>query len=166
MNEQNRCSWCLKDPLYVEYHDQEWGKPIHDDRILFEFLVLESMQAGLSWLTILLKRENFRKAFDNFDPKLVASYDQSKIDKLLQNPGIIRNRKKIEAAIRNAACFLKLQEKHGSFDAYIWKFVGGKPLKNQWKTLEEVPCWDDHSDAMAKALKEEGMGCLRLLRGI
>lgn len=153
----SRCPWCLKDPIYIKYHDKEWGRPLHDDKLLFEFLILESMQAGLSWLTILLKRNNFRVAFDYFDPKCIASYDEKKITKLLQNPGIIRNRKKIEATIHNAACVLRLQKKFGSFDSFIWGFVDGKPIVNQWETTKDVPCFDHRSDTMAKVLKKEGM---------
>lgn len=154
--ETNRCPWCLKDPIYIEYHDTEWGRPIHNDQQLFELLTLESMQAGLSWLTILLKRESFRRAFDHFDPRLVAKYDEKKVSELLNNPGIIRNRKKIEAAIHNASKFLELQKQYGSFDSYIWQFVEGKPLINQWNSLEEVPCRDARSDHMARELKRMG----------
>lgn len=151
-----RCDWCGSDPLYVAYHDEEWGVPVHDDRKLFEFLVLESAQAGLSWITILRKRENYRQAFDGFDPEKVAWYDEEKILELLSNEGIIRNRKKIEAAINNAQRFLEVQKEFGSFDAYIWSFVGGKPKTNAWKTLKEVPATSLESDALSKDLKKRG----------
>lgn len=151
-----RCDWCGSDPLYVAYHDEEWGVPVHDDRKLFEFLVLESAQAGLSWITILRKRENYRQAFDGFDPGKVARYDEEKIMELLSNEGIIRNRKKIEAAINNAQRFLEVQKEFGSFDAYIWSFVGGKPKINAWKTLQEVPATSPESDALSKDLKKRG----------
>lgn len=151
-----RCDWCGSDPLYVAYHDEEWGVPVHDDRKLFEFLVLESAQAGLSWITILRKRENYRQAFDGFDPEKVARYDEEKIIELLSNEGIIRNRKKIEAAINNAQRFLEVQKEFGSFDAYIWSFVGGKPKTNAWKTLKEVPATSPESDALSKDLKKRG----------
>jgi len=140
----------------MAYHDNEWGRPIHDDLLLFEFLVLESMQAGLSWLTILRKRESFRRAFDHFDPRRVSKYDEKKVTKLMSNPEIIRNRKKIEATIHNASRFLELQKQHGTFDSYIWQFVGGKPRVNQWNFLEEIPCCDASSDQMARELKREG----------
>ncbi len=151
-----RCDWCGSDPLYVAYHDEEWGVPVHDDRKLFEFLVLESAQAGLSWITILRKRENYRRAFDGFDPEKVAWYDEEKIVELLSNEGIVRNRKKIEAAINNAQRFLEVQKEFGSFDAYIWSFVGGKPKINAWKTLQEVPATSPESDALSKDLKKRG----------
>lgn len=151
-----RCDWCGSDPLYVAYHDEEWGVPVHDDRKLFEFLVLESAQAGLSWITILRKRENYRQAFDGFDPEKVARYDEEKVMELLSNEGIIRNRKKIEAAINNAQRFLEVQKEFGSFDAYIWSFVGGKPKINAWKTLQEVPATSPESDALSKDLKKRG----------
>ena len=140
MDKKVRCSWVPLDiPLYLTYHDEEWGVPVHDDRKLFEFLLLEGNQAGLSWHTILRKRENFRKAFDNFNPKQIALYDNNKIKELMQNSGIIRNHRKIEAAISNAKAFLKIQDEFGSFDSYIWSFVNKKPIVNQWKKLKEIP---------------------------
>jgi len=152
----NRCPWCGSDPLYMKYHDEEWGVPVHDDRKHFEFLVLESAQAGLSWLTVLRKRENYRVLYDGFDPVKVAAYDEDKVLELLSNAGIIRNRKKIEASISNARCFMEIQKEYGSFDSYIWSFTGGKPVKNQWKQLSELPAKTDLSDAVAKDLKNRG----------
>jgi DNA-3-methyladenine glycosylase I len=151
-----RCEWVPDDPLYREYHDKEWGVPIHDDRKLFESLVLDGMQAGLSWWTILRKRENFRKAFDNFYPQKVAEYDQSKVRLLLEDKGIIRNRIKIEAAIKNANAFLEIQKESGSFDTYLWRFVGGKPKVNSWKTLKEIPSKTAESDALSRDLINRG----------
>jgi DNA-3-methyladenine glycosylase I len=142
--------------LYIEYHDHEWGVPVYDDRLLFEFLILEGAQAGLSWYTILKKRENYRKAFDGFDPERVALYDQAKIDELLGNPGIVRNRLKINAAIENAKAFLKVRDEFGSFRDYIWTFVGGKPIINDWQSIREVPVSTPKSDAMSKDLKKRG----------
>src|SRR5262245_35442519 len=133
-----RCNWATSDPLYISYHDQEWGVPLHDERRLFEMLVLEGAQAGLSWITILRKRESYRAAFDNFDPAEVVEYDERKVAELLANPGIVRNRLKIAAAIQNARAFLAIQEAFGSFDAYIWRFVGGHPKVNTWQTLAEI----------------------------
>lgn len=153
---KNRCEWANLHPLSVTYHDEEWGVPLHDDRKLFEFLVLEGMQAGLSWLTILKKRENFRRAFDDFDPLKVAAYDEHKIAELLSDEGIIRNRLKIRAAVNNAAAFLRVQETFGSFDAYMWQFVGGKPIKNARKTLAELPAQTPEAEAMSKDLKARG----------
>lgn len=150
-----RCPWARTD-LYVQYHDNEWGVPVHDDRLLFEFLILEGAQAGLSWETILKKRDNYRKAFDHFDPAVVARYGQSKQKKLLANDGIIRNRLKIEAAIQNAKAFMKVQDDIGSFDEYIWQFVGKKPKQNRWKSLKEVPAKTAESDEMSKDLKRRG----------
>ncbi len=155
MNKQ-RCAWPGQDPLYCAYHDQEWGVPLHDDRALFEFLILEGAQAGLSWITILRKREHYRAAFDNFDPARVARYDEDKIAALLQNPGIVRNRLKVAAAVNNAQRFLDLQEKFGSFDAFVWQFVGGKPRQNRWRGLAEIPASTPESDAMSKELKRRG----------
>lgn len=152
----NRCGWAGNDPLYIEYHDREWGVPVHDDRTLFEFLILEGAQAGLSWYTILQKRDNYRRAFDNFDPAAVAAYDEQKIAELLANPGIVRNRAKIASAINNARAFLRVQEEFGSFDRYIWQFVGGQTLQNHWNDLSEVPSRTAESDAMSKALKKRG----------
>jgi DNA-3-methyladenine glycosylase I len=151
-----RCAWVNDDPLYIDYHDREWGVPVHDDRKLFEFLVLEGMQAGLSWYTVLKKRENYRQAFDGFDPRKVAEYGEAKVEELMNNSGIIRNRAKIQAAISNARCFLKVQEEFGSFDAYMWRFVGGEPIVNRWQTIREVPATTPESDAMSKDLKKRG----------
>ncbi len=153
---QNRCSWAGSDPLYVAYHDQEWGVPVHDDHLLFEFLILEGMQAGLSWAIILKKRDNFRRAFDGFDPQRVAQYGDEKVAALLADPGIVRNRLKISAAIRNARSFLEIQSECGSFDAYIWQFVGGKPKVNAWRNLTEIPASTPESDAMSKDLARRG----------
>jgi DNA-3-methyladenine glycosylase I len=151
-----RCAWAGSEPLYVAYHDQEWGVPVHDDRLLFEFLILEGAQAGLSWATILKKRENYRKAFDQFDPIRVAQYDQLEVDRLLADPGIVRNRLKIAAAIQNARQFVEVQQEFGSFDAYIWQFVGGLPKKNAWRTLAEIPAKTPESDAMSQDLMRRG----------
>jgi DNA-3-methyladenine glycosylase I len=157
MDNKKRCRWVpLDNPLYVKYHDEEWGVPIHDDRLLFEFLVLEGMQAGLSWLTILRKRENFRTAFDHFDPREIALYNEKKIEELMQNSGIIRNHLKIAAAVQNAKAFLDVQAEFGSFDTFIWQFVEGKPIVNQWKTLEELPAKTPVSDTISKELKKRG----------
>lgn len=153
---KNRCEWAGDDPLYVDYHDKEWGVPVHDDRLLFESLILDGHQAGLSWITILRKRENYRKAFDQFDAGTIARYDQIKVNELLQNEGIIRNRLKIEATIQNARSFLEVQREFGSFDKYIWGFVDGKPVINKWKTLSEIPTKTPVSDAMSKDLKKRG----------
>lgn len=151
-----RCPWPGTDSLYIAYHDTEWGVPVHDDRRIFEFLILEGMQAGLSWITILKKRENFRAAFDNFDAEKVARYNARKIERLLQDPGIIRNRLKVNAAVTNAKAFLKVQEAFGSFDSYIWQFVGGQPKVNAWRTLKDVPAKTVESDAMSKDLLKRG----------
>ncbi len=151
-----RCEWAGDDPLYQAYHDQEWGVPSHDDRLLFEFLILEGAQAGLSWITILRKRENYRAAFDNFDPHKVARYTERRLKKLLNNPGIVRNRLKISAAVRNARAFLAVQEEFGSFDAYLWRFVDGKPKQNCWRSLKEIPARTPESDALSKDLKRRG----------
>jgi DNA-3-methyladenine glycosylase I len=151
-----RCGWVHDDPIEIAYHDQEWGVPLHDDRKHFEFIILDGFQAGLSWLTILRKRENFRTAFDNFDPTLVARYDDTKQQSLLQNKGIIRNRLKIQAATTNARAFLQVQAEFGSFDAYIWRFVEGEPLQNSWPTLADVPTKTARSDAMSQDLKKRG----------
>ncbi len=153
--ERVRCGWANNE-LSIPYHDEEWGVPVHDDRTLFEFLILEGAQAGLSWNTILNKRENYRRAFDGFDPKKVARYDQRKITKLLADPGIVRNKLKVGAAVANAKAFLKVQEEFGSFDHYIWQFVGGKPQVNQRKSLREVPARTPESDAMSKDLLRRG----------
>ena len=151
-----RCPWPTDDLLMIEYHDKEWGVPIHNDTKIFEFLVLEGMQAGLSWSTILHKRENFREAFDNFDVEKVADYDGRKIRKLLSDAGIIRNRLKLLAAVNNAQQFIKVQEEFGSFDRYIWKFVDGKPIVNSRKTLRQLPVRTRESDRMSQDLKERG----------
>ena len=152
----SRCDWCGNDPLYVKYHDEEWGVPVHDDRVHFEMLVLEGAQAGLSWLTVLRKRENYRKAFDNFDVNKVAKYSEKKIEKLLQNPGIIRNRLKVRSAITNAQAFIKIQKEFGSFDKYIWQFVNNKPIINKWKKVSDLPATSKESDALSKDLKKRG----------
>jgi DNA-3-methyladenine glycosylase I len=151
-----RCQWAGDDPLYQAYHDTEWGVPVHDDRRLFEFLVLEGAQAGLSWITILRKREHYRAAFDGFDPAKVAGYDQHKQAELLANPGIVRNRQKIMAAIRNAGVFLAIQEEFGSFNAYVWRFVGGRQKINAWASLAEIPAKTAESEAMSKDLIRRG----------
>jgi len=153
---QKSCGWPGDDALMIRYHDTEWGMPVHDDRKLFELLLLDNMQAGLSWRTILHKRENYRKAFDNFDPAKIARYNPRKIASLLDNPGIVRNRLKIASAVTNAQHFLEIQDEFGSFDAYIWQFVGGAPLRNKWKTLGDIPATSPESDAMSKALKKRG----------
>ena len=151
-----RCKWAGNDTLYCDYHDNEWGVPLHDDQMLFEFLILEGAQAGLSWITILKKRNNYRKAFDNFDPNVVAKYDDKKVAELLQNEGIIRNKLKINAAIKNAQAFLEVQKEFGSFDKYIWSFTDGKTIKNAWKNLSEVPAVTDEATTMSKDLKKRG----------
>jgi len=151
-----RCEWTGSDPLMVAYHDQEWGVPLHDDQKLFEFLILEGMQAGLSWMTILRKRDNFRAAFDEFDPHRVAKYDQGKFEELMANAGIIRNRRKIEAVKQNAQTFLAVQKEFGSFDSYLWQFVGGKPLVNAWQMMSEIPAKTAESETMSKDLKNRG----------
>lgn len=151
-----RCAWCEKDDLYRNYHDQEWGKPIYDDETIFEFLILESFQAGLSWYTILAKRENFRAAFDYFDYQKIAQYSEEKVEELIQNAGIIRNRLKILATINNAQKFMEVQKEFGSFSKYIWGFVNHEPIINRPKTLKEVPATTEISDALAKDLKKRG----------
>ena len=151
----NRCGWATTE-LGIAYHDREWGMPVHDDRLLFEFLILEGAQAGLSWETILRKRENYRKAFDNFDAKKIARYDAKKVAKLLADEGIIRNRLKIAATIGNAKAFLAVQKEFGSFDKYLWQFVGGKPIDNRRKSMREVPPQTAESDAMSKDLLRRG----------
>jgi DNA-3-methyladenine glycosylase I len=156
MKKLTRCGWSVSDPLYIRYHDEEWGRPVHDDRKLFEMLILEGAQAGLSWITVLKKRENYRKAFDRFEPKKIVRYDARKKRELLANPGIIRNRLKIEATITNAAAFLAVQKEFGSFDSYIWQFVGGKQKQNRRKSLKEIPPTTPESDAMSKDLKRRG----------
>lgn len=151
-----RCDWCGTDPLYVRYHDQEWGVPVHDDQIHFEFLVLESAQAGLSWSTILKKRENYRIAYKNFDAEAVAAFTEDDQARLLQNAGIIRNRLKIKASINNAKLFLQIQEEFGSFDAYLWGFVDGKPIVNAFETIDELPAKTELSERLSKDLKKRG----------
>src|SRR5882672_6510052 len=150
-----RCTW-PGNPLSIRYHDEEWGLPQHDDRVLFEFLILEGAQAGLSWDTVLQKRENYRAAFDGFDPKRIVRYDRRKLESLLRNPGIIRNRLKIASAVRNAKAFLEIQKEFGSFDNYIWQFVGGTPHVNAWRSSQRVPASTPASDAMSKYLKKRG----------
>ena len=152
----NRCAWAGNDPLYVAYHDTEWGKPIHDDRLLFEFLILEGMQAGLSWITILKKREAFRAAFENFEPERVAGFDRAKVEELMQNPAIVRNRRKIESAVKNAQQFLEIQKKFGSFDKFIWSYVDGEPIVNYPKTSADVPATSELSDRISRDLKKFG----------
>lgn len=151
-----RCEWAGTDPLMVAYHDTEWGVPVHDDRLLFEHLILDGAQAGLSWMTILKKRENYRRAFDHFDARKIAAYDERKLEALLADPGIIRNRQKVTSAISNARAFVSVQEEFGSFDAYIWRFVGGAPIKNGWRTDGEIPAASPESEAMSKDLKKRG----------
>ena len=151
-----RCSWCGDDPLYVEYHDREWGIPVRDDRVLFEFLLLETFQAGLSWITILRKRESFRVAFDGFDWERIAEYGEDKYQELLGNEGIVRNLLKIQAAIGNARAFQKIREEEGSFSNYIWGFVGQKPVVNRWKSMDQVPAATALSDRISKDLKRRG----------
>ncbi len=152
----HKCDWAVQSPNEEHYHDTEWGVPVHDERLLFEFLVLEGAQAGLSWSTILNKRENYRRAFDNFDVEKVAHYTQDKIDELLNNAGIVRNKLKINAAISNAQAFIAIQQEYGSFDSYIWQFVNGKTIQNQWQSFAEVPANTDISDKMSKSLKQKG----------
>jgi DNA-3-methyladenine glycosylase I len=156
VSDRRRCPWGESHPLYVPYHDREWGKPLHDDHRFFELLVLEGAQAGLSWLTILKKRDAYRKAFDRFDPRKVARYDANKVARLLADAGIIRNRLKIEAAITNARAFLAVQREFGSFDAYVWRFVGGKPIHNRRRSVKEVPARSAESDAMSEELRRRG----------
>jgi DNA-3-methyladenine glycosylase I len=151
-----RCDWAESDPLYVEYHDTEWGIPLHDDRRLFEMLTLEGAQAGLSWLTILRKREAYRRAFDRFDPRKVARYDARKVRALLADAGIVRNRLKVESAITNARAFLEVSGEFGSFDSYIWRFVGGQPIRNARRSVKEIPARTEESDAMSKDLRKRG----------
>jgi DNA-3-methyladenine glycosylase I len=156
MKEKVRCGWCLKSDRYMEYHDEEWGKPVHDDRIHFEFLILEGAQAGLSWSTILNKREGYRKNFANFDPVKVARFSEAKIEKILLDPGIVRNRLKVIAAVNNAKRFLDVQKEFGTFDKYIWGFVGGKTIQNQRKNLSEIPATTNESDTLSKDLIQRG----------
>ena len=153
---KTRCSWCGDDPLYQEYHDREWGKPAKDDETLFEFLILETFQAGLSWITVLRKRENFRAAFDNFDYKKVANYDNKKMESLLLDAGIIRNKLKIKATIANAQAFMEVQKEFGSFSEYIWGFVNGEPIQNDFKKIADLPATTELSDRISKDLKKRG----------
>lgn len=155
-NGMQRCGWVNQDPLYIEYHDREWGVPVYDDRLLFEYLNLEGAQAGLSWYTILKKRENYRKAFDQFDPAKIILYDDRKVEELLQNEGIVRNKLKIRAVISNAHAYFKVVEEFGSFRDYIWSFVEGKPIRNHFRELREVPASTEISDRMSKDLKKRG----------
>ena len=156
MNEKTRCPWAHSKPEYIEYHDSEWGRPVHDDRKLFEMLTLESMQAGLSWITILRKRDGFREAFDGFDPKKVALYDDAKIRELMANGKIVRNRLKIESAVNNAKRFLEVAEEHGSFSNMIWSYVDDKPIEGRWKKMEDIPITTPLSDMISKDLKKMG----------
>ena len=154
--ERHRCGWAGDDPLYIQYHDEEWGVPIYDDQQLFEFLILEGAQAGLSWITILRKREGYRRAFDGFDAEKIAGYDEQKVAQLLSDPGIVRNRLKVGAAIGNARAYLDLRQSEGDFSDFIWSFVDGKPIINAWPSMKEVPANTPQSDAMSKALKKRG----------
>ncbi len=154
--EHQRCAWSGNDPLYIAYHDEEWGVPVYDDIKLFEMLVLDGAQAGLSWLTILRKREHYRRAFEGFDPQKVANYDADRVNRLLLDPGIVRNRLKIESAVKNAQAVLKVQEQFGSLDALLWRYVDFKPRQNAWKSLAEIPTRTPESDAMSKELKRLG----------
>jgi DNA-3-methyladenine glycosylase I len=153
---KQRCEWCGADPLYISYHDEDWGVPVHDDRKLFEMLILEGAQAGLSWLTVLRKRQNYRKAFHDFDPEIVAEYSQSDLDRLLAEPGIIRNRLKIESAIKNARGVLAIIEGFGSLDSFLWRYVDGKPQQNAWTSIAEIPAQTKIADTMSKDLKRRG----------
>lgn len=153
---RQRCEWCGTDRQMISYHDLEWGMPVHDDNLLFEFLILEGAQAGLSWSTILKKRENYRKAFDRFQPQKIASYTDKKCKDLLENPGIVRNRLKVNATVSNAKAFLSIQEKEGSFDQYIWQFVKGAPIQNSWKKMSDIPAMTCESDAMSREMKNRG----------
>ncbi len=153
-----RCGWCGTDPLYVKYHDEEWGTPVHDDRVLFEFLVLEGAQAGLSWITILRKRAHYRKVYDDFDPEKVASYGEEKYMQLLEDPGIVRNRLKIASSIKNARLFLDIQKEYGSFDRYLWAYVEGKPVVGDYSSYQDAPCSTALSDRISKDLKKRGFG--------
>ena len=153
---RTRCAWCTNDLLYIRYHDNEWGVPVHNDRRLFEFLVLEGAQAGLSWITILRKRAAYRKAFDNFDFNKVANYNERKIQSLLKDEGIVRNRLKIRSAVQNANAFLKIRDEFGTFNKYIWEFVDGKPIRNKWKSIKQIPARTELSDKLSKDLKQRG----------
>ncbi len=151
-----RCPWCGDDPLYVRYHDEEWGTPVHDERTHFEFLLLETQQAGLSWRTILGKREAYRGAFANFEPERVALYSEKDIERLLMDPGLIRNRRKLEAAVRNARAFLDIQAQYGSFDSWIWNFTGGRPIINNWQSVSKIPARTELSDLISAEMKKAG----------
>lgn len=151
-----RCEWAGEDPLYISYHDHEWGKPVHNDQELFEFLLLEGAQAGLNWITILRKRENYRLAFDHFSPQKIAGYDQAKIEALLQNPGIIRNKLKVRSAVQNAQAFLRVQAEFGSFNNFIWAFVDNQPIVNRWERLSQIPAFTPLSESISKDLKKRG----------
>ena len=151
-----RCEWCGNDPLYIKYHDEEWGVPVHDDQIHFEYIILESAQAGLSWITVLRKRDNYRAAYDHFDPAIVAGYNEKKLVQLLNNNGIIRNKLKIKSSVSNAGLFLKIQEEFGSFDRYFWGFIDHKPVINHYKKLEDLPARTEISDQIARDLKKRG----------
>lgn len=153
---KNRCQWCSSDPLYIDYHDNEWGVPVHDEQRLFEFLTLEGAQAGLSWITVLKKRENYRLALDGFNYKKIANYTQEDVARLLENKGIIRNKLKINSIIKNAKAFINIQQTHGSFDAYIWQFVEGKSIQNNWQSLKDVPAQTAISELISKDLKKQG----------
>lgn len=156
MDNRKRCKWCIGDALYEEYHDNEWGKPVHDDHKLFEFLLLETFQAGLSWITILRKRENFRNAFDNFDYATIANYDDTKIEELLHDAGIIRNRLKVLAAVSNAQAFIKIREEFGSFSKYYWAFSNNKPVDNKFELMSQIPATTPLSDTISKDMKKRG----------
>ena len=156
MTELIRCPWCGTDPLYVQYHDEEWGVPVYDDQVLFAKLILDGAQAGLSWITILRKRENYYRAFDNFDPVRMAAYDEAKIAALLADPGIVRNRLKIRAAVQNAQAYLRIQAEEGGFSDFLWQFVGGRPIQNNWRTLADFPAKTAESEGMSKALRRRG----------
>ena len=152
----NKCPWAYASPLEERYHDEEWGVPVHDDRLLFEFLILEGAQAGLSWRTVLSKRDHYRKAFDGFDAVAVSAFDEDKMQQLIQNPNLIRNRLKLQSAVDNARAFLRIQGQFGSFDEFIWQFVDGRPLQNNWRNFEEVPAYTKESEQMSRGLKSLG----------
>ncbi len=154
--EEKRCEWAEGSRLMIDYHGHEWGVPLHDDNLLFEFLILEGAQAGLSWTTILKKRHNYRAVYDNFDAAKIALYDDAKAAELLSNPGIVRNRLKVKASVVNARAFLEVRDEFGSFDEYIWRFVGGRPIRNSWESLKEIPAYTNESDIMSKDLKKRG----------
>lgn len=157
---KNRCEWCLSDPIYIRYHDEEWGIPVHNDKIHFEFLVLESAQAGLSWITILKRRDGYKKAYDEFDVEKISKYDRKKIEELLNNKDIIRNKKKIESSIANAKAFIGIQKEFDSFDNYIWSFTNGKPIINSYKNIEDIPAKTELSEKISKDLKKRGFSFL------